>query len=113
MFLGCPSVRPSVRPSVPFLWISQNSNPEVSVSVKDPIFTISSSSASALLARHEHKELDCFLFLLMNSHNKRRTAVVQHKLIGFADAELQVIVVATYSDMFCFVSLHRHALQLR
>lgn len=30
----------------------------------------------------------------MNLHTNRRTAVVHHKMIGFADIELHVIVVA-------------------
>lgn len=33
------------------------------------------------------------LFLMVNLHTNRHTTVVQHNLIGFADIELQMIVV--------------------
>lgn len=53
-----------------------------------------------------NKEFDFFLFLSMNSHTKRHTAVVQHKLIGFADIDLQVIVVAPCEEALCQSSVY-------
>lgn len=41
-----------------------------------------------------YKEIDSFLFLSMNLHTNRQTAVAHHKLIVFADTELQVIIAA-------------------
>lgn len=56
---------------------------------------------------HMHHKFD-FLFPSFNVHTSRHIAVVHHKLIGFAEIELQVTVVAPLMFDFCTMPVQIH-----